>query len=402
MLLFLSRLGIFLSIILLYFNARKNLSTLYLGSFFLSLSLYGFYQYILLYSKSVFLVSIFLFNIALVASPLYIIGPAIYWYVRSVLTDHHRLSKRDIWHLLPMIIYFFSAISYSFVPWHDKVETARTVVENAASLEVFRLTVLSKILSPAIEFLTRPFLALGYTLWSVGLLIHFLVKNKVSLVLSKQHFMKKWLFFLLGFLLLLEVSQIILIIKAFEMHFSDYFFTLNVFRIISVTGLVGLLISPFFFPAILYGLPRYPESIASMYPSEANVVQGPDNAVKKANHLESDYINYINQKADSCMKEHQPYLQPDFNLAHLSVHTQIPVHHLSYYFREEKKQHFNEYKNEWRINHAKQLIKEGKAVDFTLETIGLQSGFSSRNAFLTTFKKVAGITPSTFAARIKK
>jgi YesN/AraC family two-component response regulator len=101
------------------------------------------------------------------------------------------------------------------------------------------------------------------------------------------------------------------------------------------------------------------------------------------------------------MKEVQPYLQPDFNLAHLSVHTQIPVHHLSYYFREEKKQHFNDYRNEWRVNHAKNLIIKGKANDFTLETIGLQSGFSSRNTFLTTFKKVEGITPSTFAAQSK-
>lgn len=35
MLLFLSILGIFLSLILLYFNARKNMSTIYLGIFFL-------------------------------------------------------------------------------------------------------------------------------------------------------------------------------------------------------------------------------------------------------------------------------------------------------------------------------------------------------------------------------
>jgi AraC-like DNA-binding protein len=243
---------------------------------------------------------------------------------------------------------------------------------------------------------------LGYTLWSAGLVINYLIKKKVSLVLTKQHFMKKWLFLLLGFLLVLEVSQIILIIKAFEMHFSEFFFTLNIMRILSVTGLIGLLLSPFFFPAILYGLPRYPESIVTLTTEKTDPVHVPDDSGKKANHFESEYIRFINQKADSCMKQHQPYLQPDFNLTHLSVHIQIPVHHLSYYFREEKKQHFNEYRNEWRVNHAKNLILEGKANDFTLETIGLQSGFTSRNAFLITFKKVEGITPGTFAAQIKK
>lgn len=401
MLLFLSILGILLSAILLSFNARKKISALYLGSFFLSLSLYVFYQYILLYSKSVFLVSIFLSNMALMASPLYLIGPMLYWYVRGVLTDDYRLKRKDLWHLLPMVLYFLSAISYTFVPWHDKVETARTIVEDVGSLEVYRVTILSRILSPVIEFLTRPILALGYTIWSLGLVINYLVQKKGSHVFSKQHFMKKWMFLLLGFLVVLEVTQITLIIKVFEMHFSEFFFTVNIIRILSASGLIGLLISPFFFPAILYGLPRYPESIGSLDTATTDP-RLHANSGKKANHLESEYIRYINQKADACMKEQQPYLQPDFNLAHLSVQTQIPIHHLSYYFREEKKQHFNEYRNEWRINHAKSLILEGKANEFTLETIGQQSGFSSRNAFLTTFKKVVGITPGMFAAQLKK
>jgi YesN/AraC family two-component response regulator len=101
------------------------------------------------------------------------------------------------------------------------------------------------------------------------------------------------------------------------------------------------------------------------------------------------------------MKEVQPYLHPDFNLAQFSVLTHIPVHHLGYYFREEKKQHFNDYMNEWRINHAKILIQEGKATELTLEAIGLKCGFPNRDSFRTTFKKVEGISPSAFVAKTK-
>jgi AraC-like DNA-binding protein len=312
------------------------------------------------------------------------------------------LKRRDIWHLLPMIIFFISAIPHTFIPWHEKVEAARKVVEDPGFMEVYRATLLARIFSPASEYLTRPILGLGYTLWSSGLFINYLIKKKVSVVLSKQHFMKKWLFLFLGFLLILELSQILLIIKAFEMHFSELFFTLNVIRILSIAGLTGLLISPFFFPTILYGLPRYPESMITSNNEKEDPERVSDVHKKKINHFESDYLLFIQQKTDYCMKQVQPYLQPNFNLAHLSVHTQIPVHHLSYYFRKEKKQHFNDYRNEWRINHAKILIRKGRANEFTLETIGLQSGFSSRNTFLTTFKKAEGITPSTFAAQIKK
>lgn len=401
MLLFLSILGFFLSLILLYFNGRKNMSTIFLGIFFLLISLYGFYQYVLLYSKSVFLIEILLVGFTLAFPVLYLIGPMFYLYMRSVLTDDSRLKRKDIWHLLPLLIYFLASLPYNFVPLADKIQAATEVVKDVAYMQTYHATILDQIFPVSAIYLSRPILVLIYTLWSVGLFINYLIKKKATEVLSKQQFMKKWLCLLQGFLLILEVTQIILIIKAFEMHFSDLYFTLNVLRIFSAAGLLGLLISPFFFPAILYGLPRFPELVLTSSTEKVDPHQVPVDPRKKTNHFEIDYLLSIHQKADSCMKDVQPYLQPDFNLAHLSVHTQIPVHHLSYFFREEKKQHFNDYRNEWRINHAKNLIIKGKANEFTLETIGLISGFSSRNTFLNTFKKIEGIPPSTFAAQIK-
>jgi AraC-like DNA-binding protein len=49
--------------------------------------------------------------------------------------------------------------------------------------------------------------------------------------------------------------------------------------------------------------------------------------------------------------------------------------------------------------HAKNLIKEGKNAELTLEAIGLLSGFSSRNTFFTAFKKAEGISPGSYAAK---
>jgi AraC-like DNA-binding protein len=400
MLLFLSILGIFLSLILLFFNARDNKSTIYLGLFFFLLSLYAFYQYVLLYSKSVTLVSIFLVNVAVFSSPLYLIGPLLYWYIRSVLTDNAKLKTSDFWHFIPMIIFFVAALPHAFVPWQEKVAAARAVVENADFMESYRVTLLSKVYSPVVEYLTRPLLVVGYTFWSLGLFVNYLVKKKVSGVLSKQHFMKKWLCLLLGLLLMLEVNQIILIMKGFEMHFSELYFTLNILRIFSAAGLIGLMISLFFFPTILYGLPRVPESEVSLTTNNEGRQLMIEEEKKHPFHFESDYVQCINQKADFCMKEHKPYLQPDCNLAYFSKLLNIPTHHLAYYFREIKKQTFNDYRNEWRIKHAKQLMEEGKASEITLEAIGTLSGFSSRNAFINDFKKMEGISPGAYASSL--
>jgi AraC-like DNA-binding protein len=402
MLLFSSILGIFLSLILLYFNARKNRSTIYLGLFFLLISLYGFYQYVLLYSKSVFLIEILLVGFSIVFPVLYLIGPMLFWYIRSVLKDDSRLKGKDIWHLLPMIIYFLASIPYNFVPLDDKIQAAVEVVKDVSYIQTYHATILDEIFSVSSIYLSRPILVLVYTLFSVGLFINYLVKKKVSDVLSKQHFMKKWLCLLLGFLLILEITQIFLIIKAFEMHFSELYFTLNVFRIFSAAGLTGLLISPFFFPFILYGLPRVPEITIPADNEKNKIEQEPGEERKTTNHFETHYLNSIDQKANFYIQEFQPYLQPDFNIAQLSAQIHIPIHHLYYYFREEKKQHFNDYINEWRINHAKNLIKKGLIKEHTLEAIGLISGFPNRNSFSTTFRKVEGIPPKTYVTQIKK
>lgn len=403
MLLFLSILGFFLSIILLYFNAGKNKSTIYLGVFFILVSLYVFYQYVLIYSKSVYLVSIFIFNIPISSSPLYLTGPMLYWYVRSVITDHSRLKKGDLIHLLPMLVFFIAALPHAFIPWSTKVEIATEVVNNVGFLQTYKATLLDELFPVLAIYLSRPVLVMAYTLWSIGLLLRYSIQKKVSGVFVQQYFMTRWLSLLLGFMLVLEITQILLIARIFAMDFSELFFTLNVFRILSLTGLIGLLISPFFFPTIIYGLPRVPESTNPPMLPEVDKA-GPLQAEESNNipHFESEYLHSIGWKADSYMKECQPYLQSDFNLAQLSVNTQIPVHHIGYYFREVKKQHFVDYRNQWRVNHAKILMKEGKAKDLTLEAIGKLSGFSSRNTFRTTFEKMEGIPPSAFASKLEE
>jgi len=180
------------------------------------------------------------------------------------------------------------------------------------------------------------------------------------------------------------------------------FFTFNVLNVLSGVGLAGLLISPFFFPGILYGLPRLPEP--TEVPGNLDLVNEPlqEEAKKISSKFEVDYIDFICEQTEKCMVEYQPYLQQDLNLAQLSMLVKIPVHHLAYYFREVKMQTFSDYRNEWRVEHAKNLIREGKSSDLTLEAIGILSGFSSRNTFLNAFKKAEGISPQAFLQQVKK
>jgi len=80
--LYLSLSGIILSAILLYFNARNNKSTIYLGIFSLLAGLYSFSYYALLNSGSVTLAVVVL------------------------------LRKHDLWHLLPVLLFLIMTSPY--------------------------------------------------------------------------------------------------------------------------------------------------------------------------------------------------------------------------------------------------------------------------------------------------
>ena len=105
---------------------------------------------------------------------------------------------------------------------------------------------------------------------------------------------------------------------------------------IGITFLNSLL---FFFPTILYGYPQLDFRLTK-------------NDAKKENRsfeISDDRIQLLSQKLDQYLRE-KPYLQQDFSLSKLSMDSNIPVHHLSYYFNEYIGVSFNTWKNKcWFI-----------------------------------------------------
>lgn len=396
MLLFLSLLGLVLSIILLTFNARSYKSAIYLGGFFFLVSLYGFIQYAVFYSGSVILISIMYINPAFLT---YMIGPMLYWYIRSVLKDKPSLKKRDAWHVLPALIFLLSVLPYIFTPYSHKIQAAGQIAENAGFIGSYQASLLNPFISNAVIYLSRPLSILCYALFSGWMVVRFIIRKRGSSVFLRQKYMVPWLAVLLGFLLILAFSHLILLSEAFSYRDTKLFFTLNLLQVLSGAGIAGLLISPFFFPGILYGLPRYPGLVPEEKPPLQEVFLSNELVKRRLPNYESDYLELIRQRLDKCMVEIKPYLNQNCNLAFIAACTNIPAHHIAYYFREVKKQSFNDFRNELRVNHAKKLIREGKARGLTLEAIGLQSGFSTRNTFFTSFKKTEGISPSTYASR---
>ena len=399
MLIYLSINGIILSVLLMYFNARKFPSTIYLSLFVFTISLSGIIQYVMLYSKSVFLTAIFSTHFAFI---LYLIGPAFYLYIRSLISDNYRLYRKDLWHLVPMIIYLISVLPYYATPFPEKIAIAGEIVKDPNFLGTHKFGWLSELFSNGIVYVTRPLLALCYILWSIEMLIRFLKRKEDKWVLSGQTFMIKWLYVLLSSSLVLVASNFFLMSYTWGSNTIELYYTINTLQVLSFVGLTILLISPFFFPEILYGLPRVPVMISGdgSAPETTSIME---EGISKYNlKFETDYLNKICNKIESIMQTDQPYSQIDLNMARFSGLVDVPFHHLAYYFREVKKQSFNDFRNEWRIKYAKNFILEGNAEELTLEAIGLKSGFTNRSTFFRAFKRVEGVAPAEYLAKTRQ
>jgi len=106
-------------------------------------------------------------------------------------------------------------------------------------------------------------------------------------------------------------------------------------------------------------------------------------------------------KLDFCMEHYQPYIRHDFNLHQLSVIANIPVSDIENYFSQST-QPFNQYLNEWRVKHAKNLMNKESTLNLEIKSIGILSGFSSCRKFTEAFTTIEGISPEIYLSQIKK
>jgi AraC-like DNA-binding protein len=100
------------------------------------------------------------------------------------------------------------------------------------------------------------------------------------------------------------------------------------------------------------------------------------------------------------MANKKPYLDPDISLESLSGQTRIPRHHLSRIINQYKKCNFYDFLNGYRIEEFKNIMRINRNI--TILEAALESGYNSKTAFYSAFRKATGITPLEFSKKITK
>lgn len=96
------------------------------------------------------------------------------------------------------------------------------------------------------------------------------------------------------------------------------------------------------------------------------------------------------------------YLNSDLTLEKMADELKINKSHLSRLISSELNTGFIDYINQYRVEEAKSHLANPDFSNYTLVSIGLESGFNSKSAFNNAFKKHTGMTPSEYKKSAEK
>ena len=322
----------------------------------------------------------------------YLLGPLLFYYVKTTLADNNKLQKWDWLHLLPAILTIINCLPFTTLPFDQKARIAHEIVNIT---EDYRLD----FLFASFEFIlfSRSAHLLIYALGSIAyFLIHTRVTlNKFNHLPSNHSVLKKWFLLLCGIQIVIAINSIGHMSTIYGYHFSilglpsTELFSEKYYFEICGGGFFLQNIFLFLFPKILYGNVSY------------TVEQGKDNIidelkssmpkkVKDASGIQ-DMENAINNYLEG-----NPFMQKEFSLSQMSFDLKIPERSLSNYFNKDLEVTFSEWRKNLRIDHVCKMIEAGDSKNLTIEAIASNAGFASRSKFIDAFKERKGVTPSAF------
>lgn len=338
--------GLVLGIYLMIRSRAKNLPTFFLGCLLLVLSIR--------IGKSVFLYFTPLPAIyrQIGLSACFLIGPALYYFVRSTLeqrTQFPRLWKWQIGSLLGIILLTGILFRYAVFPETCNKYTAYVIYGEWSLYMIVTALVLRR--QWAKLFTSAPAPAAGLT-------------NP-----------EKWLLAIYtgNFLIFLAFQLSLYMPPQYDLYFS------------------GALIFSFLFYLVVFVL-LYRRKTNDLF----NLVPVRSSVKKRSDQDAAPVLKAL----DQLMMGKEIYKNPNLTLAELAKAVNLTSHQLSQVLNENLGKNFTSFINEYRIDAACKMIAANHP--FSLEAVGYEVGFNSKSTFYTSFKKIRGTTPLLYKEQLEK
>ncbi len=303
-------------------------------------------------------------------SVVYLVPASFYLYAMSVCYSNFRLKTKHLLHAIPFIAYNLNFISGIYF------ETTTMKLHFIKNMNQMAVTHFFQILFELLfqvyfiaSFLTirnsRTVYLENYTNPNISLIN---ALYKITIVYYLLHFLVllRWLVtFTIG---LGEVRQWVVTFDGFSFLFCTCWYLL-----IALNN-----------PEFFRGVNSHLKPITEVIPKQKHSPSIDDEKNKQIESLQDFMIS------------HEPYLDSSLTIQDLAEQVKMQVKDLSALINLYMNKHFFDFINEYRIEKAKEILKDSSQKDRTILEILYQVGFNSKSSFSTSFKKHTGKTPTEF------
>jgi AraC-like DNA-binding protein len=305
-----------------------------------------------------------------------LIMPVFYMYVKSVCYSDFKLKQKNLILLLPFVIANLVLIPRFYFA---------NAIESVSVFEHFKQMLEIRFFYILVEIQYVFYIVLIFTI---------LKKYKETYLenfTNSDNSSYKWLF---QMTVLFLIAHSVVFFKSL-IRYTEYHALLNGSNVI--IGIVALFISCWFVLKALNN-PELFKSVDSTMLSVNEVINKKVDLVEKVifeNSKSTEIISQI-ELVKKYVFENEPFLDPSLTIQELSKQVNIPVRDLSILINHHMNKHFFDFINEYRIEKAKEILKDASKSKVTILEILYEVGFNSKSSFNTAFKKHTNQTPTEF------
>jgi len=118
--------------------------------------------------------------------------------------------------------------------------------------------------------------------------------------------------------------------------------------------------------------------------------------------ISDEQMAELTERLSLLMSNNKLFLDNELSLPTIADQLGISIHDTSYLINRTTQDNFYNYVNRYRVEEAKKLLTSTQMEKLNILGIAFASGFNSKTAFNTAFKKYTGVSPSVYAKNNKK
>ncbi len=305
-----------------------------------------------------------------------------YVYTLSLTSKEHIFKTKWLFHIIPTAITYICIIPLARLPYEEKLSLVTHLTTNFYAIFVFGITVL----------FTTTYLIATLTL---------LRKHKISIrkmFSYKDNISLNWLRILTILLVFLWIGISSLVINLYHYEATTLAINPNEHMIQDMQGHIAFVIFIFFLgffgirQQAIYSNPLQDNNVKT----ETKPISG---RYDKSGLKKEDSKTYLSRLL-KYMEDEKPYLNEKLSLKEVAEKINISTNHLSQVINENLEKNFFDFVNSYRVDLAKQKLRDPSNKNYTIISLSFDCGFSSKSSFNSIFKKLTGLTPSEFRNKI--